>query len=237
MKNRMLWVVFALACLAGVNACNFFKSYSQSYVILLGTRQVGKEVVSEKTDLRGNRVCLSEQEMTPPNSSEKRVIRTRMVIPKEGRFPVSYAQESGEDNSYEMKLDGEQILRTGGGAGESRTPFLPDMLLLNPTAFHTLDYWIRHYDLRKGGQQFFRTYLLPGGAVERVSVFPLDADRVESGGKKIELKNYRVEFEDGLTLLVWVDGDARLCRALMEGAGLDVIRSDFYEAALANRDR
>jgi hypothetical protein len=73
--------------------------------------------------------------------------------------------------------------------------------------------------------------------VERVSVFPLDADMVESGGKKMELKNYRIEFEEGLTLLIWVDEDARLCRALMEGSNLDVIRSDFYEAALADRDR
>jgi hypothetical protein len=40
-----------------------------------------------------------------------------------------------------------------------------------------------------------------------------------------------------LTLLIWVDEDARLCRALMEGSNLDVIRSDFYEAALADRDR
>ncbi|MBN2337920.1 MAG: hypothetical protein JXP48_05195, partial [Acidobacteria bacterium] len=133
--------------------------------------------------------------------------------------------------------DGDQILRTGGGTGESRTPYLSDMLLLNPTAFHTLDYWIRHYDLKKGGQQFFRTYLLPGGAVERVSVFPLEADMVEVGGKKIELRNYRMDFEDGLSLLVWVDRDARLCRVLMEGSNLDVIRSDFYGAALANRDR
>lgn len=237
MKDRILCVVVVTAFLAGANACNFFKNYSQSYVILLNTRQVGKEVVSEKTNLKGDTVCLSEREMNPPNGGERQVIRTRMVIPKGGRFPVSYAQESGGGNSYEMKLDGEQVLKTGGSAGESRTPFIPDMLLLNPTVFHTLDYWIRHYDLQKGGQQFFRTYLLPGGSVERVSVFPLEADMVESGGKKVVLKNYRIEFEEGLTLLIWVDEDARLCRALMQGSNLDVVRSDFYEATLANKGR
>lgn len=237
MKERMLCTVVAVAFWAGANGCSFFKNYSQSYVILLNTRQVGKEVVSEKTDLQGNTVCHSEREMNPPNGGERQVTRTRMVIPKGSRFPVSYAQESGGGGSYEMKLDGEAIVKAGGSTGESRTPFLPDMLLLDPTIFHTLDYWIRHYDLKKGGQQFFRTYLLPGGSVEQVSVFPLEIDVVSSGGKKVQLRNYRIEFEEGLTLLVWVDEDARLCRALMQGGNLDVVRSDFYEAAKANMGR
>lgn len=225
----MLCAVVAVAFWAGANACNYHKNYSQSYVILLNNRQVGKEVVSEKPDLKGTTVCLSERELNPPNGGDRQVIRTRMVIPKGGRFPVSYAQDSSGSGSYEMKLDGEAIVKTGGSAGESRIPFLSDMLLLDPTVSHALEYWIRHYDLQKGGQQFFRTYLLPGGTVEQVSVFPLESDVVSAGGKKVQLRNFRIEFEEDMALLVWVDQDRRLCRLLLEGSNLDVIRSDFYE--------
>ncbi len=229
MKYRFPFFLFLIPLLP-LGACVGSRDYAQSYVILMNGEEVGKESVTERTDRKGNRVCLSEQEMESPGSRDKKRIRirTRMVLSDD--VPVSYSYESSAGASYEVKVEDGQILRTSGGASPaSRTPLAPDMRMLNPNVFHTIDYWIRQYDLKKGGQQNFRTYLLPSGSVERLSVFPLETGIVKSEGKDLELRNYRIGFEEGLVLYVWVDRERRLGRLAMEGATIDVVRSDLYK--------
>ncbi|MBN1568667.1 MAG: hypothetical protein JXA73_12540 [Acidobacteria bacterium] len=237
MLSAIILVSFSLI----THACISSHDYSQSYIIMNGGERVGKEIINEKTDRKGNLVCLSEQEMNPPGSKDKRrrTITTKIVFPKGQQFPVSYSQESSAGASYDVKVESGQIIRTykmNGESRESKTPLTPDLLILNPTVFQTIDYWIRHYDFKKGGQQFYKTYLLPGGSVERLSIFPLETAIHKYKGNVIQLRNYRIEFREGLAMLIWVDRDKRLCRLFLEGSNIDVVRDDLFGQVSAQRD-
>ena len=198
-----------------MNACDLFGGYSQSYVIIINRSIVGKEVIKEKTNIKGDLVCLSEQERDTYGSKEKkrRVIRTKMVFQEGKQFPVSYSYESSAGTSYDVKVKDGQIIRTVQKEGESQediTPLDPDMLMFDMNAFHTIAYWISNYDIDKWGLQVFQTYLLPAGSIEKLSVVPAAVNLTMHETMGLRLRNYKIEFGDQFTMLLWVDEDKRL---------------------------
>ncbi len=211
-----------------------FGGYSQSYVIIVNRRIIGKEIINEKTKLNGDLVCLSEQERDTFGSKEKKriIIRTKMVFQEENRFPVSYSYESDAGTSYEVKVRDGQIIRTRqveGQTQETITPFDPDLLMFDLNAFHTIAYWISNYDVDKWGSQVFQTYLLPAGSIEKLSVIPAAVNLSVHESMGLRLRNYRIEIGDQMSMLLWVDEDKRLCRMFLQGPNVEVIRSDLFD--------
>ena len=102
MKKILLLSFIVIPSLLSLHACISSHDYSQSYVILINKKRVGTEIVNEKTDIKGNLICISEQEMDTPASKDKkrRIIRTRMVFEKGKLFPVSYSYESSAGLCY-----------------------------------------------------------------------------------------------------------------------------------------
>jgi hypothetical protein len=234
MKYRFLFFVVLLAFLLSINACDFFGGYSQSYVIVVNKKRVGKEIINERTDIKGNLVCLSEQEMDTPASKEKKriIIRTKTVFRDENLFPVSYSYESSAGTSYDVKVEDGQIIRTlkkEEGPQVTQTPLEPGMLMLDLTVFYTIDYWIRNYDVTRGGQQVLQTYLLPAASIRQLSIIPAQIFIPEHETKALRLKNYEIDIGHGITMLLWVDKDNRLYRLFIRGPDIDVIRSDLFD--------
>ena len=235
MKYRFLLFFTLIPLILIINACDIFSRYSQLYIIVINRLKVGEEIINEKTDIKGNLVCLSEQERDTYGSKEKkrRRIRTKMVFPKGKQFPVSYSYESSSGNSYHVKVEDGQIIRTLSDEGESRefvTPLEPDMYMLDLNAFHTIDYWIRKYDAQKGGRQVVQTYLLPAGSVEKLAIIPADIIIPEHDNETMNLKNYEIDIGDGMTIFLWVDEFSRLYRLFFRGPNVEVIRADLYDS-------
>lgn len=217
-----------------MNACSGSNDYSETYIIVINGLKVGKEIISEKTDIRGNLVCLSEQERDTFGSKEKkrRIIKTKMIFPEGKQFPVSYSYESTSGTSYDVKVEDGQIMRTFKKDSESResiTPLEPGMLMLDLNAFYTIDYWIRKYNFNKGGRQVLQTYLLPAGSIQKLSIIPTKISIPEHESKKLQLKNYEIEIGDGMTILLWVDKDNRLYRLFFRGPNIEMIRADLFD--------
>jgi hypothetical protein len=217
-----------------INACDLFGGYSQSYVIIINRSVVGKEMVSEKTNFKGDLVCLSEQERDTFGSKEKKqqIIRTRMVFQEGETFPVSYSYDSSAGTSYDVKVRDDQIIRTTRNEGKSQeivTPFEPNMLMFDMNAFYTIAYWISNYDIDKWGRQLFQTYLLPAGSVAKLHVEPAAVNLTIHETMGLRLRNYKIEFGDQMSMFLWVDEDKRLCRMFFRGPNVEVIRSDLYE--------
>ena len=237
--KKILWLSFiVIPLLLSIHACISSHDYSQTYTIVINRLEVGKEIVSEKTDLKGDLVCLSEEERDTYGSKEKkrRTTRTKMVFEEGKQFPVSYSYESNSGTSYELKVEGGQIVRTIQNKEESResiAPLEPGMVMLDLNAFHTIDFWIRKYDVKKGGRQVIQTYLLPAGSTEKLSVIPADISIPEHETEALQLKNYEIEMGEGMAIILWVDKDNRLYRLYFRGPNLEVIRSDLYERLAA----
>ncbi|MBN2319405.1 MAG: hypothetical protein JXR49_10030 [Acidobacteria bacterium] len=234
MKKILLLSFIPVPFLLSIYACNFFGGYSQSYVILINRVKVGKEVISEKTNFKGDLVCLSEQERDTYGSKkkERRIIRTKIVFPEAKLFPVSYSYESSAGTSYDVKVEDGTIIRTlkeDGNSRESITPLEPDMLMLDLNAFHTIDYCIRKYDIKKGRPQVFQTYLLPAGSVAELSVIPDQIVIPEHETKALQLRNYEIRIGNEMTIFVWVDKDNHLYRMFSPSPNIEVIRSDLFE--------
>jgi hypothetical protein len=233
-KYRFPFFFILISFLLYLNACNWFGGYSQSYVIIINRSIVGKEIVNEKTNIKGDLVCLSEQERDTFGSKKKdrRIIRTKMVFQQGKPFPVSYSYDSGARTSYEVKVKDGQIIRTHEVEGETQetiTHLNPDMLMFDLNAFHTIAYWISNYDTDKGGPQVFQTYVMPAGSIERLSVIPAGIKIPQHENKRLQLRSYMIEITDDLTILLWVDKDNRLYRMFVRGPNVEVIRSDLFE--------
>lgn len=231
MRKILSIFILLIPFLISIYACGPSQDYSQSYVILINQKRVGKEIVSEKTNIKGNLVCLSEQEMDTPASKNKkrRIIKTKMVLPKGKLVPVSYSYESNAGISYDVKVRDGQIIRTRQKEGETQetiTPLDPDTIMLDLTVFHTIDYWIRKYDVKKGGRQILQTYLLPSASIRQLSIIPTKTFIPEH---ELQLKNFEIEIGDRVTMLLWVDKNNRLYRAFIKGPNIEVIRSDLFD--------
>jgi hypothetical protein len=231
MKIKLFFSFVLVTFLAGIFSCSDSRDYSQSYIILLNKKKVGKEIIKQKTDIKGKLVCLSEQEMHTPGSKERkrRIIRTKMVFQEGKLFPVSYSYESSAGTSYDVIVKDGQIIKTlkkEGESQESTTPLEPGMLMLDLTVFHTIDYWIRKYEADKGGRQVLQTYLLPAATVERLSIVPDNTFIPEHESK---VKNYEIKIGKELTMLLWVDKENRLYRMFIRDLNIEVIRSDLFD--------
>jgi hypothetical protein len=234
MKYKFSFLVILISLFLYINACDFFRGYSQSYVIIINRKIVGKELINEKTNYKGELICLSEQERDTYGSKkkERRIIRTKMIFHEGESFPVSYSYESSAGISYDLKVMDGQIIRTLQEEGQSReitTPLEPDMLLFDLNAFHTISYWVSKYDRDKGGLQFIQTYFLPSGSIEKFSVAPVSVNFKVHETMGLKLRNYRIEIGDQMTMLLWLDEDNRLFRMFIRGPNVEVIRSDLYD--------
>jgi hypothetical protein len=241
MRMKFWYSLILLPLLVVVNACIFSHDYAQSYVILNNTKKVGTLIIKEKRDLRGNRVCLAEQEMTLDGSKEPNHIltKTKMVFPKGMHFPSSYSCELNFGTSYKVTVEKGQIIRTierEGKSDQALTPFRPDLSLLDLTVFHTVDFWIQQYDFAKGGRQSIPTYLLPYDSIEQLSVAPAAIYIPRYLSKAREIRDYEIKVRDGITILLWVDKDNRLYRMFARGPNVEVIRSDLHEEISRNRN-
>lgn len=222
--------IFILLFLA---SCSSPQDYSQTYIIILNSKKGGTVIVNEKTDRNGNRICLAEQEVNIFSAKDKKknIIQTRMVFPEGNLFPSSYSCKNGSDVSYELKVNGNQIIRTINnkeGTKEKIIPLEPEMRMLDLMIYHTVEYWIRKYDKKKGGIQIFQTYLLPYDSIEKISVSPGEIILPEHETSELELKNYEIEIRDGLKISLWVDKDSHMYRMFVHGPNVEVIREDLF---------
>ena len=237
MKIRIFFSLLLISFLTGIFSCGGSSDYSETYIILINQERVGKEIITEKTDRTGNLVCISEQEMDSSGSKGKkrRIIRTKTVFSKGIFFPVSYSYESSSGISYDIKVEGGKIIKTLKNKGESSetiTSLKSDMLMLDLTVFHTINYWIRKFDENKRGQQVFQTYLPATASIERLSVV---SDGVIIPEHDSQLKNYEIKIGNELTMLLWMDKDNRLYRMFIKGPNIDVIRSDLFDRLNKNK--
>lgn len=220
--------------IAVLNTCGLSQDYSQSYVIVINHVKVGKEIINEKINFKGDLVCISEQERDTYDSKEKkrRIIRTKIVLPEGKLFPVSYSYESSAGISYDVKVKDGQIIQMRQKEGESRetiTPLEPGMLMFDMNAFHTISYWIRNYDDNKGRNQVFQTYFPNTASIGQISITADEIVIPEHETKELQLRNYEIEIGDRLRMLLWVDKDNHLYRMFVQGLNLEVIRTDLFD--------
>lgn len=242
MKIKLFFSFVLLTFLAGILSCGDSIDYSQSYIILSNRQKVGKLIVNEKTDIKDKLVYLSEQEMDIPGSKEKKriITSTKTVFQKGESFPVSYSCELSAGTSYTVKVEDGQIIRTLNkkeGPQVIKTHLEPGIVMLDLTVFHTIEYWIRNYDLNKGERQVFKTYLLPYDSIEKVPVIPAGITIPEHETKALQLKNFEIEIRDGRTIMLWVDKDNHLYRMFIKGPDIEVIRTDLFSRLNKKKNR
>ncbi|NLA74440.1 MAG: hypothetical protein GX846_03010 [Deltaproteobacteria bacterium] len=217
-----------------LGSCGSPQDYSQTYVIVMNREKAGKEIVNEKVERNGNRTVIAEQELDSGPSAKdkkKRIIKTRMVLPKGALFPLSLSFESSTGVSYDITAADGKIIKTQNKQGEKQVTqesLETDMPVLNLAVFHTFDYWISKYDASKGGRQTFPTYLLPSGQVLKTTVTPMSSTMSDHDSKQLKLKRYEIELGDEIVILLWVDQDSRLYRLFIQGPNVEVIRSDVF---------
>lgn len=226
---QKLLLVFILFCLS---ACSGPNDYSETYIILRDGESVGKEIIHEKIDRKGNRTCLSEQEMVMFSKSKGKkesVISTKTIIPNKELFPTFYSYESNTGTSFNIKLEDGKIIKTQKNKGEVTeiiTPIEPGMLMLDLSVFHTINYWFRKYNINKKEPQVFRTYFPHSASIGSVSVSPGDTV-TPVHNLQVQLKNYEMEVDNELKILLWMDKENHLY--WMQGPNIDVIQSDLYD--------
>ena len=194
---------------------------------------MGKLIVNEKNDVKGNLVCLFEQEMNIPSAKEKKqIVRAKMVFQGGKSFPVTYSCDSSPGVTYSIEIENDKIVRmlkNKNGKKENVKPYKPEMTLLDLVVYPTVTYLIRQYDANKGGDQFFQTYTLPYDSVEKIAVIPKKITMPEHETRELQLKNYEIEVREDLKLLVWIDKDKHLYRMFAQGPNVEVIRSDLFD--------
>lgn len=211
--------------------------YSETYVIVLNGIEIGREVVIEKKGIKDSLICLSEQVRDMPASEKKgrNTVRTKIVFENGNLFPSSYSYKSDTGLSYDIKAEGDKIIKTLKGDTFTE-PLEKGMLILDMTVFTTMDYWFRKYDTDKKGRQLFTTYLLPSGSVQRLSIVPIRTGIHEKESRELELKNYQIGIPDKLDMFLWVDKNKRLARLFIRGLNMDVIRSDLFKLINKNKE-
>lgn len=226
--------IFLISVLLYLSACSGPQDYSQTYVILMNRNKVGTEIVNEKTDKKGNRVYLAEQEINiSPNSKDKniRIIRTKTVIGKGDIFPSSYSYDSNNGTNYDLKIEDGEIIRIFKNQEDRHIPKIPfnsKMLMFDLSVYHTVDYWIQKYNINKGGQQSFKTYLLPAGSVVNLVVSLSETPETEYENDTKKLKHFEIVMDNEISILLWTDQNSRLYRLFINGPNIEVIRSDIF---------
>jgi hypothetical protein len=209
--------------------------YSQTYIIILNSKKVGKEVVNEKVDRNGNRICVAEQVLeSGPNAidKKKKIIKTKMVIHEGQTFPSSFTYDSNTGINYELNVTDGKIVRKYQNQGDepqiTKVRFDPGMPMLNMAVYHTVDFWIRKYDVNKKGQQIFPTYILPSGQVAEMIVNPTSTALPQHDNKTLKLQNYEIVMNNDINILLWVDQNNRLYRMYIQGPNVEVLREDLF---------
>ncbi|MGD9158302.1 MAG: hypothetical protein PVG39_07850, partial [Desulfobacteraceae bacterium] len=134
--------------------------------------------------------------------------------------------------SYEINVEDRKIiktLKTKGKTPETISPLEPDMPMLDLSVFHTIDYWIRMYDDKKGGKQVYKTYILPSATIRQISIIPGNDIIPEPESRKMALKNYEIKVRERLIIFLWVDTNNRLYRMFVKGPDIDIIRADLFD--------
>lgn len=230
MKIKIFFAFALVSLIINISACTGSNEYSETYIIATYGKILGKEIINEKTNFKGELVCLSDLEIDSPPSKEtkKRIIRTKTVFQKGEQFPVSYSYNSSEGISYVMKVEDGQItrkLKGKAGTKEFTDSINQDISIVDIGSTHTLTYLIRKYDTKKGGRQVFKAYILPIASIEEISVTPgnINLSEHEEG-----IKNYKIEGKL-IKALLWVDKENRLYSAFFPRSKQHVIRTDLFD--------
>ena len=240
MRKKLFLCLFLIPFIGSLNAEDESSVYSQSYVVVIKGKEAGKEIVNEKIDENGNLICTSEHEIVIPASKEEkpRKFKTKMILAKGKLFPISYSYESNEGISYDVKVENSQIISTSkkrGESKESKYPLEPGMLMFDLNVYHTIDYWIRKYDVPKGGLQVLRSYVLPLDQIESLEVSPVKSAKHEYETEVLQLKSYQIEIPDRVTMYLWVNKNNRLYRMFIPGLNIDVIQSDLFDQLITKK--
>ena len=230
MKYNKLLIFTLISFFICINACSRSNNYSEEYVIVVDRKKAGKLIINEKTDIKGNLLCLSEQKMDTLGSKDKKqkIIKTKTVFQKDKFFPVSYSYEASMEAPYDVNVDDGQIIRTlkkTEGSQIIRTPHEPGIPFLDINAFHTIDYLFRKYDFKKGGRQVFKAYLLPLATIEKLSIIPGDINIPDHNR---QAKNFEIKAKL-FSIILWLDKDNRLYRIYLKNSNVEVIRTDLFE--------
>lgn len=229
MNNRYLLFCLFIAFFLCLNSCGGSSDSSQSYIITINNTKLGRLIISEKTDKKGSIECVTEQERdTPGSNEEKRItMRTKMVFQKGELFPVSYSAELITPGViYDSKVKDGRIIRTmkkDDKTEESVIPLEPGMVMLDMSAFHTFEYWLRGYDADKGGHQALKTCLMPSGIVKNIYV------NTAAGLTTVKEIEYQVRSGDEISIDVWVDQNNRLTHMSNNRMNMKITRSDIYD--------
>lgn len=235
MKVKIFASMVFLSIFATILSCGSSDNYSETYFIMINGKKVGKEIITEKKDIKGNLICLCEQErdlLVGPKETKQRIIKTKAVFPKGQIFPSSYSYDSSTGTSYDIKIENGKIIKTfkqEDKLSEIQSPFETGIRMLDLSIFHTIDYWFRNYDKNKGKHQKFETYLLPSANIKQISIIPANNTIPINEPIERDLKNYEIAVRDRLTIILWVDKNNRLYRMFVKGPNIDVVRSDLYD--------
>lgn len=212
--------------------------YSQTYVIFLNNQRAGKEIVKEKIDDNGDLLATSENEMyvTDGIETKRMAYTTQMVLKKKSLKPKSYVYQyltGNTGDSYEVRVDGDEITRTlkkGGETSVVTAPLKPDTVILDFTVYHQYDYLIKKYDGKKKGRQVFSDFIPVIGNDIPIALTYLGDSNIRNLKRNLPVKNYKIEFVGIREGTVTMDGNDRLVRLIMPDQDLEVVREDVLPA-------
>lgn len=207
-------------------------SYTQAYEVMLRGQPAGTEVVSERTDKKGNLVSSSEHEILVNDGLEvKRAsFSTELVLAKGTGTPVRYELRytSGESHdSCVVEVAGNQLVRTlvrGSRKSETATPLQPGMVILESNVYHLYEQIVRKYDAKKGGRQVFQAYLPPVGSDIPAALTLLGEEDIATPAGVIRTRKFNFEFVGLTNAILSVDKSGRLVRFLNPQQDLAVLR-------------
>jgi hypothetical protein len=196
----------------------------------------GRETVTETTSESGDRLSVSEHDITITDGLEtKRMsFSTRMTLSKDTLVPLSYSYKytsADTADSYDVVIKDAQATRTlrrGDRASEVTVPFPSDMVILDFNVYHQYDYLLHRYNLKKGGRQSFANFIPIIGSDIPVALTFLGNSALEMRKRSIPVRNFSIEFVGIWSGTVSTDKNSRLVRLLIPHQDLEVIREDLF---------
>ena len=212
--------------------------YSQTYIIFINGARAGKESVTEKTDINGDLISESVNELylTEGLEENRMAYTTLMILEKGSLKPKSYVYRYTTTNtgdSYEVLIQGDSITRTlhrGGETSVVTASFLPETVILDFNVYHQYDYLVQKYDSKKGGRQLFSDFIPVIGSDIQVAMTFIGTSNLPYKKENLTVNNYQVEFVGLRRGTVTADKKGRLIRLELPDQNLEVVREDILPA-------
>ncbi|MDR1727390.1 MAG: hypothetical protein LBT74_05610 [Acidobacteriota bacterium] len=208
--------------------------YQQSYAILINNEDAGTETVVEKKDGEGRVVSTSEHVIlvTDGMALNRLQFSTRTVFPKGALIPETYSNQytgGAAGDSYDVLISKGQITRTltrNGQTVVAKATLTPNMVLVDFNVYHQYEHLVRRFNPKKSGAQEFANYIPVIGNDVPLRVTLLGEGARQFGDKRIDVRNFRVEFVGIQTVTLSVDKNDRLVQLDSPSQQLRVIRKD-----------